>query len=136
MRHDEFMDKPKYFEGTLPDSLRKLIDTTFLKNNFKTDYAWSVNDGTIYEGFTYCFDLTKSNTNKKIIFIPRNSPSEMKLLATLLDTVIYSKATIQVDTINIKSYKEELRRNHIAQFGQLPRITKEPPKFERVETPK
>jgi hypothetical protein len=136
MRHDEFMDKPKYFEGTLTDTIQKLIDTTFLYENYKTDYAWNVNDGTTYDGFTYCFDITKNDTNKKVLFIPRNSPVQIKSLSALLDTIIYNRATKRSDDMNLKPYENVLSRYHIAMFGQLPKIQKVPPKFEPDKIPK
>lgn len=128
-----YLAKPKYFQGALTDTMQKLIDTTFLFENYKTVYAWSVDDGTVYDGFTY---ITKNNTNKKVLFIPRDSPVQVKSLSALLDTIIYNRATKRIDDMNLKPYENVLSRYRRAMFGQLLKIKKAPPKFEPVKITK
>ena len=39
MRHDTFMDTPKYFAGDIPDSLIKSINEVLATGNYGTDYS-------------------------------------------------------------------------------------------------
>ncbi|MBL7804910.1 MAG: hypothetical protein JNL02_14310 [Saprospiraceae bacterium] len=134
MRHDSFMDTPKYFEGDINDNLFKLIDSTFRSEDFNADYSWKVNDGFLYDGFTYCINYKKTDNNyrKKIQFIPNNSPQQIKTLITLLDNVIF-QATKASDSINLKDYSEQLKQLYIAESGPLPKLEKLPPTFEPVK---
>src|SRR5664279_2650598 len=44
MRHENWMDRPKYFTGFINDTIRQLIDTTFYHDRFKTDYSWRIDN--------------------------------------------------------------------------------------------
>lgn len=111
MRRDSFMSTPHFFEGTLSDTVLRLIDTTFAKETFATDYNWDVNDGFVYDGFTYRMDIKNSDSTnpKKIYFIPNKAPSEIKMLATKLDTLIYNIKEKSVDTFDTRLYQEQLK---------------------------
>src|ERR1700681_3394137 len=90
MRHNSFMDSPKYFTGFLTDSFLNLINATFDTKTFETDYLLKPADNFIYAGFNYCFDYKSiDGMGKKIMFIPPKSPPEIKKLGQLLDTLIY-----------------------------------------------
>ena len=55
MRHDEWRGKPRYFKGSINDTIRECIDTTFLKDSFKTDYTYmTVNSGDVDPPFRSC----------------------------------------------------------------------------------
>ena len=111
MRHDRIMDKPKYFSGTINDTIRRHIDSTFLNDSFATDYSYMTNPNFVYDGFTYCFDYqTEHNKRKKIQFIPRNSPAKIHLLNTIFDTLIYSLKSESSDTLNLTVYNKELKQ--------------------------
>jgi hypothetical protein len=135
MRRDSFMSKPHFFEGILSDTLRRLIDTTFVKGSFKTDYNWNVNDGLVYDGFTYCMDVEKPDSinPKKVFFIPNKAPSEINQLATKLDTLIYNIKGKRVDTFNTNLYQEQLKQDYVTEYGQLPKVHREQAKFEPVK---
>ena len=125
MRHDRWMDKPKYFSGFVNDTIRQLLDTTFYHDNFKTDYSWNINNPFIYDGFTYCFDYKKQDSERKQIqFIPHNSPAPIKKLSLLLDTLISNAFTTSIDTLNLKSYTEQLKQLYITVSGQPPKPSK------------
>jgi hypothetical protein len=110
MRHDVWRDKPRYFKGSINDTIRKCIDTTFLKDNFKTDYTYMTNPNFIYDGFTYCLDYkTQHEKRKEILFISPNSPNEIKTISTLLDTLIYSNQSEIIDTLNLDLYTKQLK---------------------------
>jgi len=59
MRHDTFLDTPKYFTGNLPDSIIKVINKVFETDNYGTDYSIKPEDSFIFDGFTYCLDYKK-----------------------------------------------------------------------------
>jgi hypothetical protein len=109
MRHDTFMDKPKYFEGDINDTLKNLINKTFVVDgNFEVDYSSKPEDNFIYDGFTYCFDYKKADSNdRKIQFIPEKSPEQIIILSQFIDTLIYS-ATSRRESFNTEDYKKEL----------------------------
>ena len=110
MLHDVWRDKPKYFKGAIGDTIRECIDTTFLNDNFKTDYSYSTKPNFIYDGFTYCLDYrTQNNERKKILFIPHDSPAKINILSSLLDTLIYSSKSEILDTIYIAAYTKQLK---------------------------
>jgi hypothetical protein len=102
--------QPKYFKGSINDTIRKCIDSTFLKDSFKTDYTYMTNPNFIYDGFTYCLDYrTENRERKEILFIPPNSPAEISTISTLLDTLIYSTKNEILDTLDITLYTRQLK---------------------------
>lgn len=110
MRRDDWRGKPKYFKGSINDTIRQNIDITFLKDSFKTDYTYMTNPNFIYDGFTYCLDYTTQNRERKeILFIPPNSPAEINTISTLLDTLIYSTKNEILDTLDINLYTTQLK---------------------------
>ncbi len=131
MRRDSFMSTPQYFEGTLSNNLRKIIDTPFIKETYKTDYHWNINDNIAYNAFTYAIDFKKADTTqlKRIYFIPNKAPSEINQLASKLDSLIFNTNNKAIDTMDTYSYEEELKRDYIKKYGQLPKVYKEKPKF-------
>lgn len=138
MRRDSFMSKPKFFKGILPDTIRKLIDTTFAKDSFKTDYKWNVNDGFVYDGFTYRMDVENPDSInlKKIFFIPNKAPSQINRIAIRLDTLIYDIKGKSVDTFDTYLYQEQLKQDYVAKYGQLPKVNREQPKIQLIEIQK
>jgi len=110
MRHDVPMDKAKYFKGSINDTVRKYIDSTFLNEKFKTDYSYMTNPNFIYDGFTYCFDYCTDNNRKEIIFIPHNSPGKIRKLSAILDSLIYSHNNEIIDTLDVSAYTIKLKQ--------------------------
>lgn len=110
MRHDVWRDKPRYFRGSIDDTIRQCIDTTFFNDSFKTDYSYMTNPSFIYDGFTYCLDYrTQNSKRKKILFVPHNSPTKINILSSLLDTLIYSSKTEILDALDITLYTKQLK---------------------------
>ena len=110
MRHDVWRDKPRYFKGSISNKIRECIDTTFLNDSFKIDYTYMTNPNFIYDGFTYCLDYSTQNRKRKeILFIPPNSPAEIKTISPLLDTLIYSNKREILDTLDIALYTKQLK---------------------------
>lgn len=135
MRHDTFMDAPKYFTGDITDSLKNLINKTFIVDNFVKDYSWKPEDNFIYDGFTYCLDYKKIDSlEKKIQFIPEKSPEQIKRISQLLDTLIYSSASNKIDSFNTKEYAKELSLFNLQISGPLPKMVKftPPPKIKGI----
>ena len=125
MRHDKCMGKPKYFSGLVNDTIRQYLDTTFYYDNFKTDYSWNINNPFIYDGFTYCVDYKKQDSEmKQIQFIPNNSPTSIKKLSLLLDTLISNASNVSRDTLDLKSYTKQLKQLYITVSGHPPKPSK------------
>jgi hypothetical protein len=119
MRHDVFMDSPKYFEGVLTDSIRVQIDST-LTTAFDSIYSYTSDSPIIYDGFSYVFDYQMQGSKRKIVhFIPQYSPEQIRKLSTVLDSVIYSKIGKRIDSFSIEDYKSDIRKN-IEQLGIRP----------------
>ena len=125
MRHDTFMDTPKYFTGDISDTLAKAINDVLATDNHNTDYSIKPEDSFIYDGFTYCIDYTmKDSLSKKIQFIPNKSPDRIKHLGLLLDTLIYSLATDSTDKFSTDEYAKELTNFSLQTSSPLPRLEK------------
>ncbi len=126
MRHDKFMDEPKFYSGIINKNILKVIDSTLNKKKYRPDYSWKVANGSVYDGFTYCFDIRMDNKDvrKKIQFIPPNSPMKIRVLASLLDSVIFNASAKSKDTLNLKSYSKELIELYKKFSEPLPKITK------------
>ncbi len=128
MRHDEWMSTPKYFQGFINDTIRQQIDTIFYNDDFKTDYSYDVERNGIYDGYTYCLDYSKENNfNKKIQFIPVNSPDQVKALSKLLDTLVYNVSALPAESLNLRRYTEQLEVLYISKQGRVPKAQKPPP---------
>jgi hypothetical protein len=54
MRHDTFMDKPKYFTGVIPDTVRKQINATLGYTTLEKVHDFKIPNSAIYDGFQYC----------------------------------------------------------------------------------
>jgi hypothetical protein len=133
MRHDTFMDKPKYFTGVIPDTVRKQINATLSDTTLKKVYDFKIPNSVIYDGFNYCFDYkNKNGVKNNIQFIPSQSPTEIKNLSTLLDTLIYSTSKTKTQAFNLDNYKNYL--NKISLTHPPPR--REPPKIEYIKRKK
>ena len=121
----------KCFDGFINDTMRNLIDSISHLDTCKNDYAWKVEDGMIYDGFTYCFDYQLPNLRRKrILFVPYKAPSELKETATMLENLIYSKD--ENKKINLKEmgeYSNELMRMDISLYGRPDDIKLDTSKF-------
>jgi len=128
MRHDSFMDDPKYYEGEISDEVIKLIDSKLHEVHFRADYSWKDEDAFIYDGFTYCIDYKNINTydRNKIQFIPNNSPEQIKSLVPVFDSLFF-KANIKVSKINLDEYSEQLKQLYISVNGPLIKAKKVAP---------
>jgi hypothetical protein len=108
MRHDSFMDTPKYFGGSISDTIRKKIDSMF-EQPYSPVYTYSPDTPIIYDGFSYFIDYVKKDSERKTIqFIPKFSPLRIQELSNLLDTLIYSRAVDKINAFNIVNYEKEL----------------------------
>ncbi len=133
MRHDTFMDKPKYFAGIIPNTVFKQIKATLSDTTLKNVYDFKTPNSVIYDGFNYCIDYKSKNGFKKIIqFIPSQSPMQIQNLSTLLDTLIYSTSKTPTQAFNFDNYKNYL--NKISLTHPPPR--REPPKIEYIKRKK
>ena len=127
MRHDDWMGKPKYFQGLINDAIRQQIDTVLYYDTFKTDYSYDLDKNGIYDGYTYCLDYSKDNNfKKKIQFIPNNSPGQVKALSELLDILVYDIAALPADSLNLENYTEQLEELYISKQGRVPKPQKPP----------
>jgi hypothetical protein len=114
MRHKTDENKPLYFSGYLTDTIRKQIDTILQNRTYHSDYTWEVNSGFIYDGYTYTIDYKNNNSERKIIqFIPNNSPLPIRILAKMLDSIIYKTDSNKLDTLFIDDYSIELNKSYI-----------------------
>ena len=125
MRHDTFMDTPKYFTGDIPDTLTKAINDVFATYNYNIDYSIKPEDSFIYDGFTYCIDYKKKDSlAKKIQFIPNKSPDRIKQIGLLLDKLIYTSTNIPTSKFDTDMYSKELANFSLQVSGPLPKLEK------------
>ena len=125
MRHDTFMDTPKYFTGDIPDSVIKSINDFFYTEKCGTKYPTKPGDSFIYDGFTYCFDYKKKDSlDRKIQFIPNKSPEQIKKLALLLDKLIFASTTTKTNKFDTYHYSKELSTFALKESGPLPKLEK------------
>jgi hypothetical protein len=125
MRHENWMKNPKYFSGTISDTLRYIINATFSNDFYDSNYLYNVDKNGIYDGLDYCFDYKKRNgESKKIRFIPPNSPDQIKVLSSLLDTFIHKTTKSNIDTLLLNDYIDTLAK---LSFAELPPPPKRPP---------
>ena len=111
MKHEELMDHPIYSNGIVDKSILNLIDTFFLNRKYKSDYVIDSERLAIYDGLTYCFDYKKEGAeNKEILFIPTYSPTQLKFLGLLLDTLIAKSSETKMTPLNLRTYKERLSK--------------------------
>lgn len=122
MLRDSLTSKSKYYEGDINDTIRNSIDRTFAIDTLKTDYKRSELQNIAYNGFTYCLDVQKDTSRKKIVFISYGSPASLKRLSSLLDNLVNTTNATQVDTIDIINYSEELQRFTSASLGPPPQV--------------
>jgi hypothetical protein len=109
MSHADWTSKPAYFTGSVNDSIGKEIDSTFL--NMKNQQTYYPNDSDIYDGLDYSLDFRlNGDSNKFIRFIPSHSPSQIRDLSKALDALMYSGQAHQIDSFNLDTYKEMLRK--------------------------
>lgn len=129
MRQDGWRGKALYFSGHINDTIRKQIDIVFKNDDYKADYTWKVENNFFYDGFTYSLDYKNNNNERKLIqYIPNNSPKPINNLGRLLDTLIYKSAAQKSGTLNMDSYKNELKSLSQAMAPQ-PRIKRVKLKF-------
>jgi hypothetical protein len=125
MRHDTFMDTPKYFTGDISDTLAKAINYVLATDNYSIDYSIKPDDSFIYDGFTYCIDYKKKDSlAKKFQFIPNKCPEQIKLLGLSLDKLIYSLTMDRADVFPTDDYARELATFSLQTSGPLPRLEK------------
>ena len=122
MLRDSIMSKPKYYEGIISDTVRKSIDKIFALDTFKTDYKRYQLGNIAYDGFTYCVDVKKDTSSKKIVFIEYRIPTALKSLSNLLDNLVNTTNATVVDTIEINNYTKELQKYSSASLGPPPQI--------------
>lgn len=108
MRHNKWRSQPEYFSGTLDDTICLLINSTFLNNNYDSDYTHRDNP-VMYHGFTYCFDY-KSSEKAKILYIPPYSPSQISILGSVLDSLIYKTNKSKTDSFSLVNYINVLKQ--------------------------
>ena len=125
MRHDTFMDIPKYFAGDIPDSLIKSINEVFATDNYSSDYSIKPEDSFIYDGFTYCIDYKKKDSlARKIQFIPNKSPDTINKIALLLNKLIFASTTNKTNKFDTEQYSKELSTFSLQVSGPLPKLEK------------
>lgn len=125
MRHETFMDVPKYFTGDISDTLAKEINNILTTGNYYTDYSIKPEDSFIYDGFTYCIDYKKKDSlPKKVQFTPNKSPDRIKHIGQLLDKLIYSSANEIANKIDTDEYSKELENFFLQLSGPLPKLEK------------
>ncbi len=123
MRHDTFMDAPKYFAGSIPDSLIKSINEVLAKDNYATDYSIKPEDSFIYDGFTYCIDYKKKDSlSRKIQFIPNKSPDPIKKISLMLDKLIFAMTIDKTNKFDTDQYSKVLSNFSLHVSGPLPKL--------------
>lgn len=129
MRHDDWMGRPRYSNGMVDTNMLKLIDTIFLGSNYQSDYSYDLENPAIYHGLTFCFDYSlKGGKSKEIQFIPPHSPDKLKLLSSLLDTLMSNAINTSLDTLYLKSYEDRLSK---ISLPNLPPLTLPPPPIDK-----
>jgi hypothetical protein len=133
IRHTTFQDNPKYFGGTLSDSIRKIIDSTLLENRYFPEIR---KDGVvdidtpfiIYDGFTYLLDYKiKGRDRTKVQYInsSHRTPDNILFLTSLLDTIIFKTPGNRIDSFSIGVYTDTLKK--ISSYNLPPPPKRLPP---------
>ncbi|TAE37627.1 MAG: hypothetical protein EAY66_05405 [Sphingobacteriales bacterium] len=110
MRHNSFNDKAQYFRGSINDTIFSRINSTLIETTFKNTYYFKHPNSVLYCGFNYCLDYeTKTGIKKTIQFVPSQSPTQIKILSALFDTLIYSTNKTKIQPFQIDSYKNKIK---------------------------
>lgn len=123
-RHTNFLDKPQYFIGTLNDSIRQIIDSILLENNFHPEIKTDGLPDTpllVYDGFTYLLDykiMGKTRTKIQYIKSSSRSPKNILNLTALLDIIISRTQFTKIDSFSIGGYIDTLKK--ISSYNLLP----------------
>ena len=135
LRHDTFLDKPKYFRGVINRPIRDLIDATLGDSIYQNIYSFNPPNSAIYDGFDYYLDYLKEKGERDTIqFIPSRSPNKIQILAAQLDTLIYFSERTEIQAFNLNTFESYLIKLD-TERTPLPKI--EPPHFEiRKRIPK
>ena len=100
LRHNTFIDSPKYFMGIVNGTVLSLIDETLGDTTYQRKYDYT--KPVIYDGYTYSFDfIDKFGHRNTIQFIPSQSPKGIQLLCEKLDTLIYLTPHTPTAALNI-----------------------------------
>ena len=119
MIRDDFMSKPKYYNGFIDDTVRNIISKTFAIDTFKTEYTNIPNIA--YDGFTYCLDIKSDSSHKKIIFYPFNVVP-LRRLSKVLENLVKTSKPVRVDTIYMEAYVKDLQQSSFLELEPPPQI--------------
>lgn len=98
MRHDTFMDRAKYFAGTINDSLRKCVDSILSISSNKRDFIFSANSCGMYDGFTYAIEYrNRDSMGSSILSVPSFSPLGIQFVESILDSVAANSVPNPID---------------------------------------
>jgi hypothetical protein len=116
IRHSASLDKHQYFNGTLHDSIRQIIDSILLENKFNPEIRTDGLADTpliIYNGFTYLVDysiLGKTRTKIQYINSSSRTPNNILFLTSFLDTVISKTKLNRINNFSIETYIDTLKK--------------------------
>jgi hypothetical protein len=122
MMHDTLENRKMFYKGALNDTILRMINTILVADTFNTDYRKEQLYNIAYSGLTYCLELKKDSINKRIIFIQRNSPSDLKILSDMLINLINTVDCNRVDTIDFSKYLYDIQESCITSMGPPPKI--------------
>ena len=111
MRHEKWNDNPEYFKGTLTEPVCHFIVSVFSDRNYDAVYEGNKDTPLLYHGFTYYLDYKKNDgTKTQIKYIPGYVPNQIKMLSSILDSIIYKSSNLKTDSFALKNYEHILRQ--------------------------
>jgi hypothetical protein len=131
VKHDSFMDTPKYFKGLIEGELKQEIDSLIIHIDESKPIIIPDTPLLVYDGFTYCLDykIGKSDRTKiQYINAEERSPEDIISLTRKLDALILNtrRNENEIDSFSLGAYVDTLKR--ISSFDEvLPPIKAPPP---------
>lgn len=112
MKHVVFNDTPKYFQGTIDDSIANMITVGFQDTLYGQINYFSNDTIEVYDGFTHCFDYTNEQTDKRAViqFIPSEAPANIQKIAETLNQLIQLSTQERSNLFELKDYEKELMK--------------------------
>jgi hypothetical protein len=121
--HFVFMNQwrsPKYFSGNINDVIWKQIDSLTIKK-YNRNYNFKPGN-IIYDGLTYCIDYKRQDSSRTMIrYIPEYCPNDIRLLSSLLDSLIDTDSLHSIELLDVKTYTDELATFDTS-FVKIPRL--------------
>ena len=97
-----------YYYGYVDNELLAALVSFVADTSYKKEYLSNDSASAIYNGPTYKFDFVNSSGERKITFIPPQTPEAMKQIQAKLDSLIHTPGKKQSSFFNIDNYLKSI----------------------------